>query len=128
MQKQRNPPKGEEQTPEVALEAITTSGALAGTYTIAVNTVTMELIASSRPETVGVAPNPTVTTSEIATASIALAPSISEQKIKRARPHISSGGRPDGHRCYPISDIGLPKNADNVRLLFKGGQIFKETL
>ena len=39
----------------MALEAITTSGALAGTYTIAVNTVTMELIASSRPETVGVA-------------------------------------------------------------------------
>ena len=55
MQKQRNLPKGEEQTPEVALEAITTSGALAGTYTIAVNTVTMERIASSRPEGVGVA-------------------------------------------------------------------------
>ena len=55
MQKQRNLPKGEEFTPKEALEALTASGALAGTYTIAGNTVTMERIASSRPEGVGVA-------------------------------------------------------------------------
>ena len=55
MQKQRNLPKGEEFTPEEALEALTASGALAGTYTIAGNTVTMERITSSRPEGVGVA-------------------------------------------------------------------------
>lgn len=40
----------------------------------------------------GVAPNPTVTTSEIATAPAASAPSISEQKSKRARPQISTVG------------------------------------
>ena len=55
MQKQRNLPKGEEFTPEEALEALTASGALAGTYTISGNTVTMERMASSRPEGVGVA-------------------------------------------------------------------------
>ena len=55
MQKPRNLPKSKEYTPEEALEAIITSGALAGTYTIAGNTVTMELIASSLPQAVGVA-------------------------------------------------------------------------
>ena len=42
-------------TPEDVVEALTTSGALAGTYTITGNTVTMERAASSRPEGVGVA-------------------------------------------------------------------------
>ena len=55
MLKERKLPNGDQYTPEEALEALTTSGALAGTYTIAENTVTMERIASSRPEGVGVA-------------------------------------------------------------------------
>jgi len=55
MLKERMLPKGDQYTPDEALEALATSGALAGTYTIAGNTVTMERIASSRPEGVGVA-------------------------------------------------------------------------
>ena len=55
MQKERDLPKGDQYTPEEAFEALYTFGALAGTYTIAGNTVTMERIASSRPEGVGVA-------------------------------------------------------------------------
>ena len=54
-QKERNLPKDDQYTPKEALEALYTFGALAGTYTIAGNTVTMERIASSRPEGVGVA-------------------------------------------------------------------------
>jgi len=55
MLKERKLPKSDQYTPEEALEALTTSGALAGTYTISGNTVTMERMASSRPEGVGVA-------------------------------------------------------------------------
>jgi len=40
-------------TPEEAFEALFTFCALAGTYTITRNTVTMERLASSRPEGVG---------------------------------------------------------------------------
>jgi len=55
MQKQRDLPKGDQYTPEETFEALYTFGALAGTYTIDGNTVTMDRIAGSRPEGVGVA-------------------------------------------------------------------------
>ena len=55
MLKERKLPKSDQYTPEEALESLTTSGPLAGTYTISGNTVTMERMARSRPEGVGVA-------------------------------------------------------------------------
>ena len=55
MQKQRDLPKGDQYTPEEAFEALYTFGALGRTYTINGNTVTMDRIAGSRPEGVGVA-------------------------------------------------------------------------
>ncbi|MCH8351834.1 MAG: hypothetical protein IIB29_16410 [Chloroflexi bacterium] len=51
-------------------------------------TTTLALLAACG----GAAPEPTRTASEIAIASTASAPSISEQKSKRARPHISTVG------------------------------------
>ena len=54
MQKERNLPKGDQYTPEEALEALYTSGALAGTYTVSGGTLTMERTANTRPESVGV--------------------------------------------------------------------------
>ena len=51
-------------------------------------TTTLALLAACG----GAAPDPTRTASEIAIASTASAPSISEQKSKRARPHISTVG------------------------------------
>ena len=53
-QKERNLPKGDQYTPEEALEALYTSGALAGTYTVSGGTLTMERTANTRPESVGV--------------------------------------------------------------------------
>ena len=53
-QKERNLPKGDQYTPEEALEALYTCGALAGTYTVSGGTLTMERIANTRPESVGV--------------------------------------------------------------------------
>ena len=54
MQKDRNLPSGEQYTPEEALEALYTCGALAGTYTVAGSTLTMERTANTRPESIGV--------------------------------------------------------------------------
>jgi len=54
MQKERNLPKGDQYTPEEALEALYTCGALAGTYTVSGGTLTMERTANTRPESVGV--------------------------------------------------------------------------
>jgi len=54
MQKERNLPKGDQYTPEEALEAISTSGSLAGTYSVSGNTVSAERIADLRPTFVGV--------------------------------------------------------------------------
>ena len=54
MQKERNLPKGDQYTPEEALEALYTCGALAGTYTVSGGTLTMERTANTRPEGVGV--------------------------------------------------------------------------
>jgi len=54
MQKERNLPKGDQYTPEEALEAISTSGSLAGTYSVSGNTVSAERIANLRPTFVGV--------------------------------------------------------------------------
>ena len=54
MNKTRNLPKGDEYTPEEALEAISTSGSLAGTYSVSGNTVSAERIANLRPAVVGV--------------------------------------------------------------------------
>ena len=54
MNKTRNLPKGDEYTPEEALEAISTSGALTGTYTVSGNTMSAERIANLRPSVVGV--------------------------------------------------------------------------
>ena len=54
MQKERNLPKGDQYTPEEALEAISTSGSLAGTYSVSGNTVTGKRIANLRPTLVGV--------------------------------------------------------------------------
>ena len=54
MNKTRNLPKGDEYTPEEALEALYTSGALAGTYTVSGNTLNMERTANTRPKSVGV--------------------------------------------------------------------------
>ena len=54
MQKERNLPKGDQYTPEEALEALYTCGALAGTYTVSGSTLTMERTANTRPESIGV--------------------------------------------------------------------------
>ena len=54
MQKERNLPKGDQCTPEEALEALYTCGALAGTYTVSGGTLTMERTADTRPESIGV--------------------------------------------------------------------------
>ena len=54
MQKDRNLPSGEQYTPEEALEAISTCGTFAGTYTVSGTTVTMERTANLRPTLVGV--------------------------------------------------------------------------
>ena len=54
MQKERNLPKGDQCTPEEALEALYTCGALAGTYTVSGSTLTMERTANTRPESIGV--------------------------------------------------------------------------
>ena len=54
MQKDRNLPSGEQYTPEEALEAISTCGTFAGTYTVSGNTVTAKRIANLRPTLVGV--------------------------------------------------------------------------
>ena len=54
MQKERNLPNGDQYTPEEALEALYTCGALAGTYTVSGGTLTMERTANTRPEGVGV--------------------------------------------------------------------------
>jgi len=54
MQKERNLPKGDQYTPEEALEALYTCGALAGTYTVSGGTLTMERTANTRPESIGV--------------------------------------------------------------------------
>jgi len=54
MQKERNLPKGDQYTPEEALEALYTCGALAGTYTVSGGTLTMERTTNTRPESVGV--------------------------------------------------------------------------
>mgnify|MGYP001194821201 CR=1 FL=1 len=53
MQKERILPKGDDYTTEESFEALYTFCALAGTYTITGNTVTMERLGSSRPEGVG---------------------------------------------------------------------------
>jgi len=53
-QKERNLPKGDQYTPEEALEALYTCGALAGTYTVSGGTLTMERTANTRPESIGV--------------------------------------------------------------------------
>ena len=53
-QKERNLPKGDQYTPEEALEALYTCGALAGTYTVSGSTLTMERTANTRPESIGV--------------------------------------------------------------------------
>ena len=53
-QKERNLPKGDQYTPEEALEAISAVGAATGTYTIAGNILTAERIANLRPTDVGV--------------------------------------------------------------------------
>ena len=53
MQKERNLPKGDQYTPEEALEALYTCGALAGTYTVSGSTLTMERTANTRPESIG---------------------------------------------------------------------------
>ena len=54
MQNERNLPKGDQYTPEEALDALYTCGALAGTYAVSGSTLTMERTASTRPEGVGV--------------------------------------------------------------------------
>jgi hypothetical protein len=54
MQKERNLPKGDQYTPEEALEALYTCGALAGTHTVSGGTLTMERTANTRPESIGV--------------------------------------------------------------------------
>ena len=54
MQKERNLPKGDQYTPEEALEALYTCGALAGTYAVPGGTLTMERTANTRPESIGV--------------------------------------------------------------------------
>jgi len=54
MQKERNLPKGDQYTPEKALEVLYTCGALAGTYTVSGGTLTMERTANTRPKGVGV--------------------------------------------------------------------------
>ena len=54
MQKDRNLPSGEQYTPEEALEAISTCGTFAGTYTVSGTTVTGKRIANLRPTLVGV--------------------------------------------------------------------------
>ena len=54
MHKERDLPKGEQYTPQEALEAISTSGAITGTYTVSGNTVSAERIASLHPTSVGV--------------------------------------------------------------------------
>jgi len=54
MQKERNLPKGDQYTPEEALEALYTCGVLAGTYTVSGSTLTMERTANTRPESIGV--------------------------------------------------------------------------
>ena len=54
MQKERNLPKGDQYTPEEALEAITTCGAFSATHTVSGNTVTVERITNLRPTAVGV--------------------------------------------------------------------------
>ena len=53
-QKERNLPKGDQYTPDEALEALYTCGALAGTYTVSGGTLTMERTANTRPESIGV--------------------------------------------------------------------------
>ena len=53
-QKARNLPKGDQYTPEDALETLYTCGALAGTYTVSGGTMTMERTANTRPESIGV--------------------------------------------------------------------------
>ena len=53
-QKERNLPKGDQYTPEEALEALYTCGALAGTYTVSGGTLPMERPANTRPESIGV--------------------------------------------------------------------------
>ena len=54
MQKERSLPKGDQYTPEEALEALYTCGVLAGTYTVSGSTLTMERTANTRPESIGV--------------------------------------------------------------------------
>ena len=54
MQKERDLPSGDQYTPEEALEAISTSGSLAGTYSVSGTTVTGKRIANLRPTLVGV--------------------------------------------------------------------------
>ena len=54
MQKERHLPKGDQYTPEEALEAISSSASLAGTYSASGNTVSAERIASLGPTFVGV--------------------------------------------------------------------------
>ena len=53
-QKERNLPKGDQYTPEEALEALYTCGVLSGTYTVSGSTLTMERTANTRPESIGV--------------------------------------------------------------------------
>ena len=54
MLKERKLPNGDQYTPEEALEALYTCGALAGTYTVSGSTLTMERTANTRPESIGV--------------------------------------------------------------------------
>jgi len=54
MQKERNLPSGDQYTPEEALDAISTCGTFAGTYTVSGNTVTAKRIANLRPTLVGI--------------------------------------------------------------------------
>ena len=53
-EKERNLPKGDQYTPEEALEALYACGALAGTYTVSGGILTMERTANTRPESIGV--------------------------------------------------------------------------
>ena len=53
MQKERKLPSGDQYTPEEALDAISTWGTFAETYTVSGNTVTAKRTAHLRPERVG---------------------------------------------------------------------------
>jgi len=54
VQKERNLPSGDQYAPEEALDAISTCGTFAGTYTVSGNTVAAKRIANLRPTLVGV--------------------------------------------------------------------------